>query len=603
MTLAWMLYALGVGALIAIAAVSAEWALRSAQKSVRFVWSTAIAMTLLFTLVAPLRATKPHAEIVLPVSSLVDTPVLVAARLTVWERVTANGRAALALIVLPLQRSLDVAKAAPRVANVSAGAFWVLTAVVALFVLLTVYTRSMRESRRWPRLNVLGYRVRVAPDVGPAVMGISPPEIVIPRWVLKRHADEQQLVLDHESEHVRAHDPLLLVFACVAVAVMPWNAAVWFMWSRLRLAVELDCDRRVLSRGVQKPVYGELLVELSSRRPWNSLAMPAFSWGSSHLEKRLVAMTARPVRFSIARRVASVGVIAVTSVAACNSEMPTAAQVQAMDVSALAARVPLTDSTLYFVNERAVSKGEATAVAASDIGSVEVKRATRTHPIAEVHVKLVSDSTREELKLVPESATLASYQSAKAYTEVVERKKNGAGDPRQALMAHTDSISLSVHPTRERNDSISLTVRPTRDVSQAVPENIATVAIGASDRIASGKLAIQMSDSGVVRGKVTNVSFRDPACVGGNVTGIGAADGGARIRIREATPAGVSSPCTERGTPLFVVDGVIMPPGSFDVNSINSTSIESIEVIKGAAASSLYGPRAANGVISIKLKK
>jgi len=584
MTLAWMLYALGVGALIAIAAVSAEWALKSAQKSVRFVWTTAIALTLVFTLVAPMRVPKPQLELPLAVG-LVGTPIFPTTQPTLLEEVIANSHAALNLLVLPAQKSMALAKAAPRIANVSAGALWVLSAAVALFVLLTVYSRSMRESLRWPRMNLLGRNVRVAPDAGPAVMGIAPPEIVIPRWVLKRNTEEQQLVLEHESEHVRAHDPLLLVFACIAVALMPWNAAVWFMWSRLRLAVELDCDRRVLLRGVHKPAYGELLVELSSRRPWNSLAMPAFSWGTSHLEKRLVAMTARPVRFRVARRVASVGVIAIALVAACNSEMPTAAQVQAMDVSALAARVPLTDSTLYFVNERAVSKQEATSVASGDISSVEIKRATRTKPVAEVHVTLASDSTRQVLRLGSDSAQRASYQ---AYKGVVERKKDGAGDPGQTLHLHADSISLSGSPTR--------------DLSQVAPEKTAAMVPGASDRIASGTLAIQMSDSGVVKGTGTNVIFRDPACVSGSVTSVGA--NGARIRIRGQSSVGATEvQCTERGTPLFLVDGVIMAPGSFDVNSIKAMDIESIEVIKGAAAANLYGSRAANGVISIKLKK
>ena len=587
MTLAWMLYALGVGALVAIAAVSAEWALKSAKQSVRFVWTAAIAMTLVFTLIAPLRAPKPQTEIALPAFSMVKTAMFATTQPTLLEGIVASSRAALALIVLPVQTSMEWAKAAPRVANVSAGAFWVISTVVALIVLLTVYTRSLRESLRWPRMNVLGRAVRVAPDVGPAVMGIAPPEIVIPRWVLKRNLAEQQLVLEHESEHVRAHDPLLLMFACVAVAVMPWNAAVWFMWSRLRLAVELDCDRRVLLRGAQKPAYGELLVALSSRRPWNSPAMPAFSWGTSHLEKRLVAMTARPVRFSFARRVASVGMMAIALVAACNSEMPTAAQVQAMDVSALAARVPLTDSTLYFVNERAVSKAEATGVAASEIGRVEVKRATRARPIAEVHVTLVNDSTRVAFKNEVDS-TDASYQAYKRYN-FIERKRNAAGDTGQTLKVQADSISLSV--------------RPTRELAPIAPEKIAALALGATDRIASGTVAMQRSDSSVATGKGVSVIVRDPACVGENVT-IGTPNTGARVRIRGQAFTGTGAPCAERTTPLIIVDGVIMPTGfTLDASSIKTTDIESIEVIKGAAAANLYGSRAASGVISIKLKK
>ena len=52
--------------------------------------------------------------------------------------------------------------------------------------------------------------------------------------------------------------------------------------------------------------------------------------------------------------------------------------------------------------------------------------------------------------------------------------------------------------------------------------------------------------------------------------------------------------------PLFLVDGVII---GADMIDINSGDIESIEVIKGSAAASLYGSRAANGVVQITTKR
>ncbi|HEX2780552.1 MAG TPA: TonB-dependent receptor plug domain-containing protein, partial [Gemmatimonadaceae bacterium] len=52
--------------------------------------------------------------------------------------------------------------------------------------------------------------------------------------------------------------------------------------------------------------------------------------------------------------------------------------------------------------------------------------------------------------------------------------------------------------------------------------------------------------------------------------------------------------------PLYIVDGIIL--GS-SIADINPADIESVEVVKGAAASSLYGSRAAAGVIQITTKK
>jgi TonB-dependent starch-binding outer membrane protein SusC len=52
-------------------------------------------------------------------------------------------------------------------------------------------------------------------------------------------------------------------------------------------------------------------------------------------------------------------------------------------------------------------------------------------------------------------------------------------------------------------------------------------------------------------------------------------------------------------TPLYIIDG--MPVGS--LNTINPYDIESIEVMKDAAAAAIYGSRAANGVIIVTTKK
>ncbi|NVO31863.1 SusC/RagA family TonB-linked outer membrane protein [Hymenobacter lapidiphilus] len=52
--------------------------------------------------------------------------------------------------------------------------------------------------------------------------------------------------------------------------------------------------------------------------------------------------------------------------------------------------------------------------------------------------------------------------------------------------------------------------------------------------------------------------------------------------------------------PLFVVDGF---PGAGDLNSINPSDIESVEILKDASATAIYGSRGANGVVLITTKK
>ena len=58
---------------------------------------------------------------------------------------------------------------------------------------------------------------------------------------------------------------------------------------------------------------------------------------------------------------------------------------------------------------------------------------------------------------------------------------------------------------------------------------------------------------------------------------------------------------TQSNAPLYVVDG--FPIEDFDNGSLNSDDIESINVLKDASATAIYGARGANGVIIIETKK
>ena len=81
---------------------------------------------------------------------------------------------------------------------------------------------------------------------------------------------------------------------------------------------------------------------------------------------------------------------------------------------------------------------------------------------------------------------------------------------------------------------------------------------------------------------------------GATVTSTSGAPGSApAIRLRGSTSL------TGRQDPLVIIDGTIT---RISLADINSEDIDRIEVIKGAAASSLYGSDAANGVIQIFTK-
>lgn len=71
---------------------------------------------------------------------------------------------------------------------------------------------------------------------------------------------------------------------------------------------------------------------------------------------------------------------------------------------------------------------------------------------------------------------------------------------------------------------------------------------------------------------------------------------GSGVEVLLRTPTSIQ----RNNDPLFVIDGTIISGGAMDIEPVD---IESMEVIKGAAAAALYGSRAAGGVISITTRR
>src|SRR6202007_439942 len=80
------------------------------------------------------------------------------------------------------------------------------------------------------------------------------------------NASLRQIVLKHERAHIHARDQLTLLAALCLVAVAPWNLPLWWQLRRLRRAIEIDCDARVLRDATSETAYAEALLEVQQRR-------------------------------------------------------------------------------------------------------------------------------------------------------------------------------------------------------------------------------------------------------------------------------------------------------------------------------------------------
>jgi beta-lactamase regulating signal transducer with metallopeptidase domain len=381
MSAAWLLYALVIGAMLALGAYAAESLCRQFRLPSRWAWITAMAM--LFVLGAlPVRPDRVHSF---------DLDGLAVRTSTAATNGDASASALLAgiaktvALVGTFSRRLiaDAVRHLPLWMTSGAGVLLGLGALVALATLVLVHLRLRRARRGWPAAELHGMRVRIAPSIGPAVVGLLRPEIVVPRWLLHRSVEEQRLVMEHECEHLRRGDHLLLGAATVAVALVPWHPAVWWMLARLRLAIELDCDARVLRRGVPARTYGTLLIDMAGQCSGFRVGATALADVGSHLERRLLAMNSTPTSYSVPRIAALCAAMALSLLAACESRLPTSAEIQSMDLAGaekVAGDAKLIDKQKmgdadFYVDGVRTTADEARALPASKIVSMMVEKA------------------------------------------------------------------------------------------------------------------------------------------------------------------------------------------------------------------------------------
>ena len=152
-----------------------------------------------------------------------------------------------------------------------------------------------------------GASVYVSEDVGPAVVGLLRPRIVVPRWITQAGPETQALVLAHEQSHLDANDAQLLTVAILLIVAMPWNLPLWWQLRRLRFAIEVDCDARVLKGGHDVSRYGATLVMVGERQSGRMVTVAAMSESKSFLEQRIRKMLSTRKKFAWASAMAMGG--------------------------------------------------------------------------------------------------------------------------------------------------------------------------------------------------------------------------------------------------------------------------------------------------------
>jgi TonB family protein len=312
----WMLYVSALSLCFGIAALALERAARLWAKPRRLVWALAIAASLIVPAVGLTIPRAPNRQPAAPGSVPMEG-------LAIGQRSTAEARSG--------GTSSADAKIGPLMAALNRPLLllWGCASVALALGLLRAGVGLRRRARGWRATTVDGAEVLVAPDIGPAVVRLGGLKIVLPEWALSAEPAARSLMLLHENEHRGARDPDLLLGAMLALTLVPWALPLWWHVRRLQLAVETDCDRRVMRAGADARAYGVLLLSVGARATGQPLLAPtAFAEAPTLLERRIEAMTSpsperRLVRTALAASLGALGVAA-----ACMAPRPAAAPAQ-----------------------------------------------------------------------------------------------------------------------------------------------------------------------------------------------------------------------------------------------------------------------------------
>jgi bla regulator protein blaR1 len=298
--LALMLLVVLAGACSAIGAAAAEWTLAlRPQRAVRWVWATAMVVSVASPVVRLAMVSKTETARAAATMGESQSPEAAPSSNAHDEERREQAAAATRRSAPDIVRDIASAQLAsvpavplPRASSRTSrliGVAWLTTSLLLCLAFVWSFRRLARERKTWRNATLHDTDVLVSESVGPALIGVRRPVIVLPSWVLQLNADSAKTILTHEREHRRVGDSRLIAAARLLCIAIPWNPFLWWMTNRLVRAIEYDCDARVLSHGIGAAAYADVL--LSAQRHGAQLrrliVLTAFAEHNSRLGARI----------------------------------------------------------------------------------------------------------------------------------------------------------------------------------------------------------------------------------------------------------------------------------------------------------------------------
>jgi beta-lactamase regulating signal transducer with metallopeptidase domain len=303
--LSWMLYAIVVTFVFGLAAACWERAAIIGRWPARWGWVCAIALSVAVPIAHALWP-EANSRLIIEIATAPSTTA------AAWDSRLANALSATSLsapgATFPMGQWLSWA--------------WLSASMLTAVYFGLRYYKIQREYRRSAQAVIAGHVVAITNDLGPAVIGWLRPTIVLPRWLDQLTPEQRDLAVAHEIEHLRARDVQLLGANILVLVLFPWNAVLWWLFLRLRLAIEFDCDGRVLRKFKDPVQYGTMLLHASSLSAGSARVSPALFESTSSLEKRIRALVRGRARYDRWLVAVLAATSAIVASAATNVESP-----------------------------------------------------------------------------------------------------------------------------------------------------------------------------------------------------------------------------------------------------------------------------------------
>jgi len=262
----------------------------------------------------------------------------------------------------------------------------------------------------------------------------------------------------------------------------------------------------------------------------------------------------------------------------------------------------------FFFNDELSELDRKVSISANDLDVKEVlssifSTSNVSYKIFENHVVVIAPSMnfQQQLTVTGKVVDVTSNEPLPGVNILIEGTTNGVVtdiDGKYSIEIPSTNAILIVSYVGYNTEKIEVGNRNQIDVS-LIPDikrldEVVVVGYGVSSRKKLASAVTSVDPEELNRGSITDVG----QLLQGRVPGLNISASGDPNRPAAVVLRGASTLNSSQG-PFYVIDGI---PGA-DISTVAPDDIASIDILKDAAATSIYGNRAANGVIMISTKR